>query len=75
MTLIRDIAGFPPDDWFNLFIIAMLEIGDQEFPVPFVLRVQNFGLWEFINLELLIFGGDGIIKLLLLEWDVSADKI
>lgn len=72
-AVIGDVTGFAPDDGPDILIIAMLEVRDEELPVPVMLVEQD--PWKFINLELLVFRGMGVIKRPLFEWDVSADKI
>lgn len=72
-AVIGDVTGFAPDDGPDILIIAMLEVRDEELPVPVML--VELDPWKFINLELLVFRGMGVIKRPLFEWDVSADKI
>lgn len=72
-AVIGDVTGFAPDDGPDILIIAMLEVRDEELPVPVML--VELDPWKFIDLELLVFRGMGVIKRPLFEWDVSADKI
>lgn len=72
-TVIWDVTGFAPGNRFDLFSIAELKVRGQELPVPLMLMELDSG--EFINLELLIFWGMGIIKRPLFERDISADKV
>ena len=55
------------------FVVALLIISDEIFPVPVLLVGYDFR--KLINLELLVLWRMGIIKSPLLEWDVSTDKV
>ena len=72
-AVFRDVtfraAGNGPD----LLMIFMLEVKDEELPVPIVLVELDSG--EFISFELLVLWGMGIIKSPLPEGDISADEI
>ena len=54
-------------------MVFMLEIRDEELPVPIVLVGLDSG--ELIGFELLVLWGMGIIKSPLPEGDISADEI
>jgi len=72
-AVIRDVAlraaVYRPD----LLAIAFFVVGDEFFVSPVLPEVGDQR--EFVNLELLVFWGMGIIKSPLLKRDVSADKI
>ena len=70
---IRDITFRAAADRADLFAIAFLEVRDEVFVVPALAEVGNER--EFVDPELLVFWGMGVIKSPLLEWDVSADEV
>ena len=70
---IRDIAFRAAADRADFFTIAFLVIREEVFVVPVLTEVGNER--EFVDLELLVFWGMGIIKSPLLEGDVSADEV
>ena len=72
-TMFWNITIAMPENRLNGFVIAMLVIRDEIFPVPVLLIGYDFR--EFINLELLVLRRMGIIKSPLLERDISADKV
>ena len=55
------------------FVVALLVIRDEVFPVPILLVGYDFG--KLINLEFLVLRRMGIIKSPLLERNVSTDKV
>ncbi|MFQ6803638.1 MAG: hypothetical protein ACLRT5_01110 [Lachnospiraceae bacterium] len=57
----------------DLLAITIFEVRDEILVSPVLAEIGDQR--KFINFELLIFRGMGIIKRPLLEWDVSADKI
>ena len=69
----RDIAGNPPEYRSEFFVVALLVVGNEIFPVPFLLKRNDSG--ELVDLIFLIFGRVGIIKSPLFERDISADKV
>lgn len=56
-----------------LLVIAFLAVRDDIFVSPVL--AKNGDQRELVNLELLVFGGMGIIKSPLLKQDISANKI
>ena len=70
---IRDIAFRAATDRADLFSIAFLVVRDEVFVVPVLTEVGNER--EFVNLELLVFWGMGVIKSPLPERDISADEV
>ena len=72
-TVFWDVTLLTPGNRFNLLLIFVLKVRDEELPVPLILVKSD--TWEFIGLEFLIFWGVGIIKSPLLERDIFADKI
>ena len=72
-AVIRDIAIRAADDRADFFTIAFLIVRNEILVVPVLTEVSNER--EFVNLELLVFWGMGVIKGPLLERDVSADEI
>ena len=54
-------------------MVLMLEVRDEELPVPVVL--EDLDLWEFVGGELLVLRGVGIVEGPLAEGDISADKV
>ena len=69
---IRDIAFRAAADRADLFTITFFVVRDEIFIVPALPEVSNER--EYVNLELLVFGGMGVIKSPLSEWDVSAEE-
>ena len=57
----------------DLLPIASFKVRDQFFISPVLAEVSDQR--EFINFELLVFGGMGIVKSPLLERDISTDKV
>lgn len=72
-TVIRDMAFGTAVYRLDFFTIAFLVVRDEVFVSPLLFEISYER--EFINFELLVFGGVGIIKSPLFERDVSADKI
>lgn len=72
-TVIRDITFGTAVHRLYLFTIAFLVLRDEVFVSPLLFEISYER--KFINFELLVFGGVGIIKSPLFERDVSADKI
>ena len=54
-------------------MVLMLEVRDEKLPVPVVL--VDLDLWKFVNGELLVLWGVGIVEGPLPERDISADKV
>ena len=72
-TVIGDITFGPPADGTDLLFITFFKVRDQFLISPVLAEIRDQR--KFINLIFLVFRRMGIIKGLLLEWDVSADKI
>ena len=72
-TVIRDIAFRAAADRTDLLAITFFKVRDEIFISPVLTEVRDQR--EFINFELLILWGVGIIESPLLEWNISADKI
>ena len=72
-AVLWDITFFTPGNRKDLFAVFMLEIRNEELPVPAVLVELDPG--EFIRFEFLILLGVGIIKGPLSERDISADEV
>ena len=70
---VRNIAFREAADGPDLFVITFFEVGD-EFFVSLVLA-EIGDQREFIDLELLVLWGMGIVKSPLSERNISADKI
>lgn len=68
-----DIAYRAVPDRHDLFAVAFLEVWDKVLVSPVLPERDDPG--KFINLELLVFGGMGIVESPLLKWDVSTDKV
>ena len=73
MTGCRNITLPVPEYRTNGFVVTILIIGDEIYPIPFLFIGNDF--WKLINLEFLILWRVGIIKSPLLERDVSTDKV
>jgi len=58
---------------FSAFIWSSLLSWDEVLVCPVL--PERDDPRKFINLELLVFGGMGIVEIPLLKWDVSADKV
>ena len=71
-AVMRDIAFRTASDRADLLAITLFIVRDEVFVVPVLAEVGNER--EFINLELLVFWGMGVIKSPLFERDVSADE-
>ena len=71
-AVLRDIAFRAAPDGADLLAIAFFVVGDKFFISPVLPEVSDQR--KLVDLELLVFGGMGIIKGPLLEWNVSADK-
>ena len=71
-TGIWDVAFGAAGDGPDLLAIAFFVVRDEVFVVPVLAEVSDQG--EFVDLELLVFWGMGVIKSPLLERDVSADE-
>ena len=71
-AVIRDIAFRTASDRADLLAITLFIVRDEVFVVPVLAEVGNER--EFVNLELLVFWGMGVIKSPLFERDVSADE-
>ena len=71
-AVIRDVALRAPADRTDFPAVAFFIVRDEIFVSPVLPEVGNKR--EFVNPELLVFGGMGIIKSPLLKRDVSADK-
>ena len=71
-AVIRDIAFRTASDRADLLAITLFIVGDEVFVVPVLAEVGHER--EFVNLELLVFWGMGVIKSPLFERDVSADE-
>lgn len=72
-AVIRDVTIRAAADRTDFLAVAFFIVRDEFFVSPVLPEVSN--KWEFVNFELLVFGGMGIIKSPLLKRDVSADKI
>ena len=72
-TVIRDIAFRAAADRTDLLAITFFKVRDEIFISPVLTKIGEQG--KFVNFELLIFGGMGIIKGPLLKRDISADKV
>ena len=68
-----NITFRPAADWADLFAIAFFVVRDEILISPVLAEVSDQR--KLINLELLVFGGMGIIKSPLLKGNVSADKV
>ena len=71
-AVLRDIAFRAAPDGADLLAIAFFVVRDKFFISPVLPEVSDQR--KLVDLELLVFGGMGIIKGPLLEWNVSADK-
>ena len=71
-AVIGDVTFRAAADGSDLLTIALFKVRDEIFVSPVLPEVGNKR--EFINLELLVLRGMGIIKSPLFEGDVSADK-
>ena len=60
-------------DGTDLFAIAFFDVGNEFFVSLVLSEVRDEG--ELVNLELLVFGGMGIIKSPVFEGDISADEV
>jgi hypothetical protein len=72
-AVIGDVAFFTSGNRFDLHVIPVFEVRDEESPVPFMM--MDFDLGEFIRFELLVLRRMRIIKSPLFEGDISADKL
>ena len=70
---VRNITFRPAADRADLFAIAFFVVGDEILISPVLTEVSDQR--EFINFELLVLWGMGIIKSPLLEGDISADEV
>nr|WP_330408753.1 hypothetical protein [[Clostridium] symbiosum] len=70
---IRDIALGTAADRADFLTVTRFKVRDEFFIGPVLPEVRDER--KLINFELLIFGRMGIIKSLLLERDISADKV
>jgi len=71
-AVLRDIAFRAAPDGADLLAIAFFVVRDKFFISPVLPEVSDQR--KLVDLELLVFGGMGIIKSPLLERDVSADE-
>ena len=72
-AVIRDVTFRATADRTDLLTVAFFVVWDEFSVSPVLPEIGNKG--EFVNFELLVFGGTGIIKSPLFERDISADKI
>lgn len=72
-AVVRDIAFRASDDGTDFLAIAFLVVRDKLFVSPVLAEVGDQR--EFINLELLVLRGMGIIESPLFERDISADEV
>lgn len=72
-AVIRNVTFRPAADRAYLLTITFFEVRDEILISPVLTEVGDQR--ELINLELLVFGGMGIIKSPLLKGNVSADKV
>lgn len=72
-AVIRNVTFRPAADRTYLLTIAFFVVRDEILISPVLTEVGDQR--EFINLELLVFGGMGIIKSPLLKGNVPADKV
>ena len=72
-TVIRDVAFRAAADRTDLLAITFFVVRDELSISPVLTKISDQG--KFVNFELLIFGGMGIIKGPLLKGDISTDKI
>ena len=72
-TGVRDVTLWASADRADLLAITFFVVRDEFFVSPVLTEVRNQR--EFINFELLVLWGVGIIKSSLLEGNISADKI
>ena len=70
---VRNITFRPTADRADFFTVTFFVVRDEIFISPVLAEVSDQR--EFINLELLVFWGMGIIKSPLLQGNVSADKV
>ena len=70
---VGDVTFGASADRADLLPIAFFKVRDQFFISPVLAEVSDQR--EFINFELLVFGGMGIVKSPLLERDISTDKV
>ena len=72
-TVFRDVTFITTKYRTDSFVITLLVIRDEIFPVPILLVGNEF--WKFVNLEISILGRMGIIKRPLLKRNISTDKV
>lgn len=72
-AVVRNITFRPAFDRADFLTVTFFKVRDEVFVIPVLPKVSD--QWKFINFELLVFGRIGIIKSLLLERDISADKV
>lgn len=72
-TVVRDVAFGSAADRTDLLTITFFKVREQFFISPVLSEVGDKR--EFINLELLVLWGVGIIKSPLFQRDISADKV
>ena len=72
-TFFRDGGIRASGNGFHGFSVAFLPVRDQLFVRPVLIKRLDFG--KFINLELLVLWGMGILEGPLFKRDVSADKV
>lgn len=72
-AVIRDVAFRTAADGTDFLAITFFVVRDKVFIIPVLPEVSDKR--EFINLELLVFRGVGIIKNPLFKRDISADKV
>ena len=72
-TVFRNVTFITTKYMTDIFVITLLVIRDEIFPVP-ILPVGN-DFWKLVNLEFLILGRMGIIKRTLLKRNISTDKV
>ena len=70
---IRDIALRTAADRADFLTVTFFVVRDEIFISPVLAEVSDQR--EFINLELLVLGGMGVIESPLLEGDISANKV
>ena len=72
-AVLGDVAFLTSGDGFYLNTVAVIQVRNQETPVPLMLDDLDF--WKFVHFELLIFWRMGIIESPLLKGDISADEV
>ena len=72
-TMLWNVAFHATKNRFDCFVVALLIVVDELFPVPFLFKRDNFG--KLINFKFLILRRMGIVKSPLLKRNISTDKV